>query len=205
MKAILLGNSPSLLVYLISQGVNVFPTKANTEISLSYVKSLEPDFIISHGYRHIISKEIINYMGPRGIINLHISYLPWNRGADPNFWSFVEDTAKGVTLHYVDEGVDTGPIIAQGKSLFGGTHTLRSTYEYLQALVVDLFIEKWPAIRDGVVEPKLQSGAGSFHRSSDKKRLSFLTEKLGFDTPVTELEDYAAEMQASKQYWEGEP
>ncbi|MCL0081308.1 hypothetical protein M1N64_03665 [Peptococcaceae bacterium] len=41
-------------------------------------------------------------------INLHISFLPWNRGADPNFWSFIENAPVGVSIHYLDEGIDTG-------------------------------------------------------------------------------------------------
>ena len=46
------------------------------------------DFIVSYGYRHILSKNILDLL-PNKIINLHISYLPYNRGADPNFWSFM--------------------------------------------------------------------------------------------------------------------
>lgn len=46
-------------------------------------------------------------------MNLHISYLPWNKGADPNFWSCIDGTPAGVTLHHIDAGVDTGDIIAQ--------------------------------------------------------------------------------------------
>ena len=42
-----------------------------------------------------------------------MSYLPWNRGADPNFWSILEDTPKGVTIHIMDESIDTGDILYQ--------------------------------------------------------------------------------------------
>ncbi len=52
------------------------------------------------------------------IINLHISFLPWNRGAHPNFWSFYDDTPKGVTIHLIDEGIDTGAIIYQKEITF---------------------------------------------------------------------------------------
>lgn len=45
------------------------------------------------------------------VLNLHISYLPWNRGANPNFWSFVENTKKGVTIHEIDEKLDKGKIL----------------------------------------------------------------------------------------------
>ena len=52
------------------------------------------DFIISFGYKHIIEKEILEKL-KIPVINLHISYLPWNRGSHPNFWSFYESTPSG--------------------------------------------------------------------------------------------------------------
>ena len=51
------------------------------------------DYIISYGYRHIVSKKIID-SSRNGIINLHASYLPWNKGAHPNFCSFIDKIPK---------------------------------------------------------------------------------------------------------------
>jgi len=48
-----------------------------------------------------------------GFINTHPSLLPYNRGKHYNFWALVEQAPFGVTLHFVDSGVDTGPIVAQ--------------------------------------------------------------------------------------------
>ena len=42
----------------------------------------------------------------RPIVNLHISYLPFNRGSHPNYWSFVENTPKGVSIHEIDEQIE---------------------------------------------------------------------------------------------------
>src|SRR6202035_5691563 len=76
------------------------------------------DLLIAHGYRHIIKPSVLDRF-PRRAVNLHISYLPWNRGADPNLWSFIENTPKGVSIHYLDAGIDTGDIIAQKAVDFG--------------------------------------------------------------------------------------
>ena len=84
------------------------------------------DFIISYGYRHILKKDILDKF-PNMAINLHISLLPWNRGADPNLWSFLEDSPKGVTIHYLDYGIDTGDILAQQKVDYIPEDTLRYT------------------------------------------------------------------------------
>ena len=47
------------------------------------------DLIVSFGYRHIINKNILSKL-KRPIINLHLSYLPYNRGSHPNFWSLLK-------------------------------------------------------------------------------------------------------------------
>ena len=55
---------------------------------LSKKNAIESDLIISFGYKKIIKKKVIK-LTKRPIINLHISYLPFNRGTYPNFWSFL--------------------------------------------------------------------------------------------------------------------
>ena len=75
------------------------------------------DFVVSYGYRHILKPGVIEGLGCP-IFNLHISYLPYNRGAHPNFWSFYENTPAGVTIHLIDNGVDTGPIVKQKYVIF---------------------------------------------------------------------------------------
>lgn len=110
------------------------------------------DFIISYGYRHIIKRALIEHFGDRAI-NLHCSLLPWNRGSDPNVWSFLEDTPKGVTIHCIDEGIDTGKIIAQREVQFDSFETLHSTYEKLSLAIEKLLMEKWYEICSGTVIP----------------------------------------------------
>ena len=81
-------------------------------ISIEKVKELNPDWIISYNYKYIISQDVIEFMDGK-ILNMHISLLPWNRGANPNFWSFVDDTPKGVTIHQINKGLDKGKIMYQ--------------------------------------------------------------------------------------------
>jgi methionyl-tRNA formyltransferase len=133
----------------------------------------QPEFLVSHGYRHMIRPDVLGLMPDRAI-NLHISYLPWNRGADPNLWSWVEDTPKGVTIHYIDAGVDTGDIIVQRKVSFGAPETLSSSYARLQAEIDQLFCENWPAIRIGRCARRVQQGEGSVHRVADRERVEHL-------------------------------
>jgi methionyl-tRNA formyltransferase len=143
------------------------------------------DFLVSYGYRHLIPAEVLAPFGPRAI-NLHISLLPWNRGADPNLWSFLEDTPKGVTIHVIERGVDTGPILAQAEVAPHPHDTLKTSYERLAHAMVALFAATWGDIRSGRVAPRAQSGAGSYHRTSDRSRVEHLLAQ-GWDTPVAAL------------------
>jgi methionyl-tRNA formyltransferase len=162
MKVLFLGSSESPLVkWLQSVGEEVVATME--PIDVGFLDEQSPDFIVSYGYRHIIKKDVlIRYTGRA--INLHIAYLPWNRGADPNFWSFVEDTPKGVTIHYLDEGVDTGDIIVQKQVVFSESDTLRTSYDKLQEEIQALFRDNWASIRTGECNRKRQEGKRTSHR-----------------------------------------
>jgi methionyl-tRNA formyltransferase len=154
------------------------------------------ELLISHGYRHIIRQNVLDRF-PRRAVNLHISYLPWNRGGDPNLWSFIENTPKGVSIHYLDAGIDTGDIIAQRRVEFAPGETLRTSYERLQAEIVGLFAERWSRIRAGTCDAMKQTGTGSFHRVADQKKIVHLLTK-GWDTPVEHLERAGAEWRRSE-------
>ena len=66
------------------------------------------DCVISFGYRHILKQSVVEEL-ECPIFNSRISYLPYNRGAQPNVWSFCDGTLSGVTIHLMDGGDDTGP------------------------------------------------------------------------------------------------
>ncbi len=192
-------NSP-LLFWLRNQGENVIQT--SEKITPSIIDENNVVFLISYGYRYILKNDIIGKLINKAI-NLHISYLPYNRGADPNFWSFIEDTPKGVIIHYLDEGVDTGDIIIQKEVKFSSDNneTLATTYEKLQIEIQQLFIQHWVDIKNGNISRKKQIGKGSFHKAKDKETLSQLLSD-GWNTSVSVLEEYAAETQMSMQFRE---
>lgn len=125
------------------------------------------DCVISFGYRHIIKQHEID-TAQRPIINLHIGYLPYNRGAHPNFWALFENTPSGVTIHEIDGGIDTGPIIAQKYVNFAKEeNTFSLTYSRLTKEVESLFIEMAPSIISGHYTARKQRGKGSYHAIKD--------------------------------------
>lgn len=125
------------------------------------------DLIVSYGYRHIIPDEILQAATAR-IINLHISYLPFNRGAHPGFWCFYDGTPCGVTIHEVDEGIDTGPVLAQRVvEIDPWTTTFDGAYWQLRSNVESLLWDILPTLSGAFAAGQEQLGTGSSHRASE--------------------------------------
>ena len=175
-----------LIAWLRAQGEDVAQT--SDALSTDVVSNRGYSFLISYGYRHILRNDILSLF-PDKAINLHISYLPWNRGADPNFWSFLEDTPKGVTIHHLDEGIDTGDIIIQQEVEFDSERdTLATSYEKLHTAIQDLFKQNWQDIKSGQGQRQQQTSEGSSHKLKDKKKLLHLLSD-GWNTSISVLSD----------------
>jgi methionyl-tRNA formyltransferase len=182
MRILLLGKNSKKLKDYLSDNV-LYHT--DDKLTRDYLKKVNPNYIISYGYQYIISNEIVENYQQR-IINLHISLLPWNKGADPNLWSFLENTPKGVTIHYIDSGLDTGNIISQKPIIISNNSTLKTSYDKLSAEIENLFKETWPKIFTNQLEIIKQPTGGSFHKSKDKQKYLYLLTE-GWNTRVNKL------------------
>lgn len=184
MKILYLGPfREKLISYLKSHGDQVVHLEDRLEKNPEILEDI--DYIISYGYRYIIKKDIVDKFRKRAI-NLHISYLPWNKGSDPNLWSFLEDSPKGVTIHYIDYGIDTGDILVQKKVEFSNDHTLKTSYETLSCEIEKLLMQNWPKIKMGNIKATPQREEGTTHRKKDKEPYLHLLIS-GWDTPITHL------------------
>ena len=91
----------------------------NHEESVDEINKYQPDILISILGNQIFKKQIIN-LAPKGCLNLHTALLPKYRGLMPTFWVMKNDEKfTGVSVFYVDEGIDSGPIIVQEKLEIG--------------------------------------------------------------------------------------
>lgn len=188
MRVLLLGPSrPPIESSLRSLGDEVRGTEEPLSTRQSVLDGI--DFLVSYGYRYLIPAEVLRSFGECAV-NLHISLLPWNRGADPNLWSYLQDTPKGVTIHVLDAGLDTGPILVQQAAVSVQGDTLRSSHERLSVAVENLFCSAWPDIRRGALAPIPQAGPGTAHRSVDRTAYEHLLTE-GWDTPVVQLQGKA--------------
>jgi methionyl-tRNA formyltransferase len=142
-----------------------------TKEQLNVIREVEPHYVVSCGYRHIVPEEILDIPN-EGCLNLHSSYLPYNRGANPNVWSIVDNTPAGVTIHWMDSGIDTGDMVARKKVQAEFSDTGKDLYEKLEDAQVELFQEVWPDIPTGELSETTQSkDAGTSHQASEFKAL----------------------------------
>lgn len=99
----------------------------NDEKSIKLLSKYKADLFVSMSYNQILKSEIIN-LPPKGFINCHAGALPFYRGRNILNWVLINDEKEfGVTVHYIDEGIDTGDIILQKKEKI----TDRDTYSTL--------------------------------------------------------------------------
>ena len=185
MRVLVLTNNSVSLPLIKWLGEREDVTVREENITPSDLQAMRPDRIISYAYRHILEQKVIGIL-PGNFINLHIALLPYNRGADPNAWSFLDGTPSGVTIHLIDAGIDTGPILLQRAVAFDEARdTLAGTYFALHAEIQNLFIENWVAVRNGAIAPKRQAPGGSYHRSEE---LAGLKQQLmgaeGWNVPI---------------------
>lgn len=125
------------------------------------------DYVVSYGYKRILNRSTIA-SAQRPILNLHISFLPFNRGMHPNFWSFYDETPSGVSIHQIDYGIDTGPILFQKEMYFEPkTQTFSETYFSLRSAVERLFLSNLSAISNDDFESRPQIGKGTYHTKKD--------------------------------------
>ncbi len=98
----------------LENGIQVFTPKTLRDESFSKLLSeIAPELIVVVAYGKILPPEVINYT-KHGCINLHVSLLPKYRGAAPMQRAIMEgESVTGVTVMYMDEGLDTGDVICQ--------------------------------------------------------------------------------------------
>lgn len=137
------------------------------EYTLSRLRAVGCDLAILAWWPYILKRKIIQ-IPHMGILNTHPSLLPYNRGKHYNFWTLVEDTPFGVTLHWVDEDVDAGDIAFQERIEKTWEDTGETLYYRAQREIVKLFQRKYVEIKRGNI-PRIrqQHKQETFHRSGE--------------------------------------
>lgn len=139
---------------------------------LHALKKMDLDLIILAWWPYILKEDLLKI--PKiGCLNFHPSYLPYNRGKDPNFWSIVEETPFGVTLHFADIGIDSGDIAFQSLIDKSWEDTGKTLYEKETKEILSLFKNNFQQIKSGNIPRKPQDlSRGSFHRRRELEAAS---------------------------------
>lgn len=189
MKVLCLYNNEcavELYEWLQAQGHEIL--LCSDRLSATWCEEQQFDLAVSYTYRYILTRDQLAALKGNAV-NLHNSFLPWNRGADPNIWSIIDGTPRGVTLHYMNEDLDKGYIIAQRFVPLKSEDTLASSYYALDKAAKDLFIEAFQFYPYWDEMKKKAIGRGSYHSSKDgeliKKSIS------SYDMLVTDLKKRA--------------
>jgi methionyl-tRNA formyltransferase len=165
------------------------------KVTPSYIKQNNVSFIVSYNYRIIIKPDIVQLL-PHKIVNLHTSFLPYNKGASPNIWGFIEGTPCGVTIHEIDIVVDTGDILVQEKIEFDHkTETLSSSYVKSNQKIQHLFKENWGKIKTNKIKPQKQMEKGTFHLSKELEPYKTI---LNYNDTIEEFLKKVYEIKCSK-------
>jgi methionyl-tRNA formyltransferase len=127
----------------------------------------EPSLVlISLEYDRII--RVARFASGR-LFNIHFSALPAYRGVYTSIWPLLRgEREAGVTLHYMDPGVDTGAVVSQRRFAVPGYLTARQLYELFSDEGLALFREWLPVLLRTVPDgtPQSEEGASSFNRDS---------------------------------------
>ncbi len=125
------------------------PLKVRDEEFLALLRSWDPDVIVVVAFGQILPESIINL--PRyGCINVHASLLPRYRGAAPIQWVIINgETETGVTIMYMEKGLDTGDMIAKASIPIEPDETGESLHDKLSVLGGPLLLQALRQIREG--------------------------------------------------------
>lgn len=119
---------------------------------LAQVKSYNCDLFVSMSFNQIFRKNMID-TPPLGIVNCHAGKLPFYRGRSVLNWALINDEKEfGITVHYVDEGIDTGDIILQECYSIGDQDDYSTLLERAYESCADLLVQAIDGLRRGVMK-----------------------------------------------------
>ena len=158
----------------IERGLPVFqPASLRRDVDArAHIASLAPDIIVVVAYGLFLPAETLA-VPPLGALNIHPSLLPKHRGPSPVATALLQgDATSGVTLMLLDEGMDSGPIIAQRETYIGANDTAEDLTARLFKMGARLLADTLPGWRSGEIAPTPQ-------REEDATITSLLTRQDG--------------------------
>jgi methionyl-tRNA formyltransferase len=141
-----------------SHSVDYFKLEnVNSKKSLAKIDSYKCDILVSMSFNQIFREEILN-IAPKGVINCHAGALPFYRGRNILNWALINGEKEfGITVHHVDEGIDTGDIINQELFVIQEEDTYRNLLEIAYVECGNILKKSLLQIQQGTAQRMEQS------------------------------------------------
>ena len=165
------------------------------------VDDFSPDIILSSGYDRLLRPQTVQKYSKR-IINLHAAYLPWARGIGTTLFATLLRYPFGVSVHFINEGLDTGNLLARKLVQTAQDDTLRTFYSKLLSATEDLFFESFPKILAGQTNGVPQEELGDINTNRSRLQFESVMDVCpnGYDTLITDLEKFRDSLEASNAF-----
>ena len=183
--------APAVKERALQLGLQVWqPRKVRTPEFAHKLASLNADVGVVAAYGRILPKAVL--CAPRlGCVNVHASVLPRWRGAAPIQWAIAHgDQETGVTLMQMDEGMDTGPILAVEVTAIAQNESAGALGQRLAKLGAALLREQLPRYLAGALTPRPQNEADATMAPLLKKEDG----QIRWDTPASQVHDHVRAM-----------
>lgn len=159
------------------------PAKLNTPEAAAELRALRPDLLVVVAYGQILNQEVLA-AAPLGAINIHASLLPFYRGAAPIQRALMNgESESGVTIMYLDQGMDTGDMILRQSLPLSPDETYGTLHDKLCLLGSRLLLEALPLIESGTAPRTPQQ----HQLATYAPKLSREEELLSWDAPAAQL------------------
>lgn len=152
----------------------------NSLPALEFLKKTHPDLILFTG-GGLLRKDLIS-LPALGVLNCHSGWLPQYRGMDVVEWAILQSKGRkpqlGLSLHFMDQGVDTGPILLQQKVVMAKGERIENLRARMEGMMPAIMLKGIKGIRDGKLTPRPQQPGEGKQYFVMHARLRQLTKRL---------------------------
>lgn len=176
--------APPVKVLAETKGIPVYqPRTLRDEAVQADIRTLSPELIVVVAYGRILPPEVLE-VPPLGCINLHVSLLPKYRGAAPVQWAVINgDAETGVSIMYLDEGLDTGDILTVAPVAIGPEETSGELFQRITTQGAKTLVDTIAAIGRGEVTRTPQDHSKATQAPPLTKEMA----RFDFTRPAAEL------------------
>jgi methionyl-tRNA formyltransferase len=167
--------APPVKELALARGVPVFqPPRVNAPDSVDALRALGASVVVVVAFGAILKRPLLT-LAPLGAVNVHASLLPAYRGAAPVPWSLIHgERTSGVTTMLMDEGMDTGHVLAKRVVEVHPGETAGQLLDRLSGMGGALLVETLEGLEAGTLSPRPQPAAGVSYAPMLKKEHGYL-------------------------------